>query len=243
MLRGNFNLPSLSCWKTVCRNIGFSVWGGGHAIYLFIYVFIITIYFFFLLLKLCTPRNFAPPTLCLWSRQLLFPGTPCLFQQEIDMELAIQCVCLTGLPAVQICLLLKIQCIMKRRIRQRQPGTVVYTKSGQKINLQNCNNWYLQFPNYYKMWLKEKVMLPSDKHASVPTFFECVAGINFKMCLYLTSRIKFISKNADVLFSVLPVLVNVQTTYFSFYCIFRKCPNFYGNCVFRSFYIDRKRLN
>ena len=45
-------------------------------------------------------------------------------------------------------------------------------------------------------------MLPSGKHASVPTSFECVAGINFYMYLYLTNIIKFISENTENLFFV-----------------------------------------
>ena len=29
--------------------------------------------------------------------------------------------------------------------------SLVYTKNGQRFHLQNCNNWYLQFPNDYKV--------------------------------------------------------------------------------------------
>ena len=39
-----------------CSNIGFSVWGGGHAIF-FIYYYVFTFFNFFLF---CAPWNFAP---------------------------------------------------------------------------------------------------------------------------------------------------------------------------------------
>ena len=59
------------------------------------------------------------------------------------------------------------------------------------------------------------------------------------MCLYLTNRIKFISEKLNI--SLYFGLLNKGSsedfsliTDFSFYCIFRKFPNFYGNWVFRS---------
>ena len=61
--------------------------------------------------------------------------------------------------------------IMQRRIRQRRPRTVEQLKSCIH-HLQNCNNWYLQLPNDYKVQLKGDVT--QCKNASVPTFFECV---------------------------------------------------------------------
>ena len=55
-----------------CSNIGFTVWGGGHAIKKNVITLLFT---FFFLLKFCAPRNFAPgatapvapPTLRLWT--------------------------------------------------------------------------------------------------------------------------------------------------------------------------------
>ena len=54
----------------------------------------------------------------LQSRQRFFPGTPCLFEQDNARPhsarvttawlLGLECVCLTGLPAVQICLQLNM---------------------------------------------------------------------------------------------------------------------------------------
>ncbi len=35
------------------------------------------------------------------------------------------------------------------------------------------------------------------KHASVPTFLECVAAIKIKICLYLQNTIKLVSGNID----------------------------------------------
>ena len=46
---------------------------------------------------------------------------------------------------------------------------------------------------------------------------------------YISKFNTFISENTDNLFFVLKVQVNEQITYLSFYCIFRKWPNFYGN--------------
>ena len=49
------------------------------------------------------------------------------------------------------------------------------------------------------------------KHASVPTFFECVADVNFWICLYLTNIIKYISENTENLFFVLlPVKLRLK---------------------------------
>ena len=76
----------------------------------------------------------------------------CLFQQENARThsaqvttawlCGIECVCLVGLPPV--CLLLKMYAASWR---QRRPRTVqlnssslVYTKNGQNMHLQNCNN-------------------------------------------------------------------------------------------------------
>ena len=95
----------------------------------------------------------------------------------------IECVCLTGLPAVQICLLLKMNdASWKGELdngdhRLLSSSRLVYTKNGQKFHSQNCKKLYLQFLIDYKVYLKEKVMLPSGTHASVPTFF-CVL-LNF----------------------------------------------------------------
>ena len=46
----------------------------------------------------------------LLERRRLFPGNLCRFQQELQQRgfMGIECVCLTGLPTVQICLLLKM---------------------------------------------------------------------------------------------------------------------------------------
>ena len=121
---------------------------------------------------------------CLWKQ--LFPGTQCVFQQDNAMPnsawvstanfVGIECVCLTSLPVVQIYLLLKMYGASWRGESDNgnhgllSSSSLVYTKNGQKFHLQNCNNWYLQVPN---------LQLPSGKHASVPTYFECVAGIHF----------------------------------------------------------------
>ena len=94
---------------------------------------------------------------------------PGLILQELQQRgfVGIECVCLTGLPAVHSCI-----SSWRGESDTGDHGLLsssgfVYTKNGQKCHLQNCNNWYPQIP-------KEKVMLPSGKHASVPTFFECV---------------------------------------------------------------------
>ena len=69
----------------------------------------------------------------------------------------IECVCLTGLPAVQICLLLKMYGASWRGESEDgnhgllSSSSLRYTKNGQKLHLQNCKNVYLQFPNDYKV--------------------------------------------------------------------------------------------
>ena len=77
MLRGNFQSDMLINYVE-CSNIGFSVWGGGHAIFFFI----ITLLFidFFLLLKFCGPRNL--PTLRLWVAQPVTQGSHTPHQPE-----------------------------------------------------------------------------------------------------------------------------------------------------------------
>ena len=67
-----------------------------------------------------------------------------------------ECVSLTGLPAVQICLLLKMYGASWRGETDGNHGLLssscpVYTKNGQKFHLQNYNNLNLQCPNNYKV--------------------------------------------------------------------------------------------
>ena len=84
---------------------------------------------------------------------------PGLILPELQQRgfIGIECVCLTGLPAVQICLLLKMYGASWRGESDNgdhgllSSSSLVYTKNGQKFHLQNCNNWYLQFPNDYKV--------------------------------------------------------------------------------------------
>ena len=80
-------------------------------------------------------------------------------------------------------------------------------------------------------------MLSSGKHASVLTSFECVAGINFYICLYLTNRIQFICENTENIFFLLLNKGSIEWTndrFKIFDCIFRKILwNFYGNGVCR----------
>ena len=76
-------------------------------------------------------------------------------------------------------------------------------------------------------------MLPSGKHPSVPSVL-CVLQASISKFVYIY-RIKFISEyseNISLSFcQVNKVQVNEQMTDLSFYCIFRKCPNSYGNGV------------
>ncbi len=46
-------------------------------------------------------------------------------------------------------------------------------------------------------------MWHSVKHASFPTFLECVAAIKIKICLYLQNKIKLVSENNGIFFFVL----------------------------------------
>ena len=105
-------------------------------------------------------------SLCmLLSRRRLFPGTPCLLQHD-NAGLILHALqqhsiwgieCLTGLPAVQIGLLLKMYGTSWRGDSDKgdhgllSSSSLVYTKNGQKFHLQNCNNGYLQYPNDYKV--------------------------------------------------------------------------------------------
>ena len=79
---------------------------------------------------------------------------PGLILHELQQRgvVRIECMCLTGLPAVQICLLLKMYSASWRgESDNSDSSSLVYTQNGQKFLLQNCNNWYLQFPNNYKV--------------------------------------------------------------------------------------------
>ena len=87
----------------------------------------------------------------------------------------IECVCLTGLPTVQICLLLK----MYRASwgGESDHGTtdcwaaqVLYTKNGQKFH---GKLWHL-----ISAVPKRLLSVITRKGASLPTVNECVAGIN-----------------------------------------------------------------
>ena len=69
---------------------------------------------------------------------------PGLILHELQHVACIECVCLTGLPAVQICPIENVWRIIKRRIRQLRPRTVEQLKScihqeWEKFHLQNCN--------------------------------------------------------------------------------------------------------
>ena len=69
----------------------------------------------------------------------------CQWQQRAFI--GIECMCMTGLPAVQICFLLKMYGASLRGESDNgdhgllSSSSVVYIKNGQ-----NCNNWYPQFP-------------------------------------------------------------------------------------------------
>ena len=121
--------------------------------------------------------------LLLW-RQRLFPGTPCLFLQDNPRPHSARVktvwlrrhrVHVLYWPAFSPDLspIENVWRILKRRIRQRQPWTVEQLKScihqewATFPHLQNCNNWYHQFLNDYKVKWKEMVMPLSQLFLSV----------------------------------------------------------------------------
>ena len=101
------------------------------------------------------------------SRRQLFPGTPCLFQQDnarphsawvTTAWLRRHRVRVLDWPACSPdLLLLKMYGTSWRGESDNgdhgllSSSSLVYTKNGQKFHLQNCNNWYLQFSNDYKV--------------------------------------------------------------------------------------------
>ena len=121
----------------------------------------------YLLRKMLTRSILIFPVVCCcqgdeFSQELhvYFSRTmPGLILHELQQRgfIGIECVCLTCLPAVQICLLLKMYGASWRGEsdngyhKKLSSSSHVHTKNGQKFHLQNCNNWYIQFPNDYKV--------------------------------------------------------------------------------------------
>ena len=111
-----------------------------------------------------------------WIKRLrlcLIPVCIWFLQKKCDF-VGIECLCLCQLPAVQIGLLLKMYGASWRGESDNGDHGLLsslslYTKNGQKFHVQNFNNWYVQFPN--KSVIKRKVLLPTGKHPSVPTFW------------------------------------------------------------------------
>ena len=140
--------------------------------------------------------------------------------------IGIECVCLTGLPAVQICLLLKMSWhIMKRRIRQRLTmdcwaAQVLCTpRMTPKIPLAHWNTVLgTSVPKWLQSVIKRKVMLPSGKHASVPTVFWVCCRHQWiqrplQMCLQLQNWcLQWIEDTAEGMFVV---LLSVKKSFWS----------------------------
>ena len=81
-------------------------------------------------------------------------------------------------------------------------------------------------------------MLPSGKHASVPTFFECDAGndfLNLFIC-YLRNRIKLIGENTENIFVLFSVKYRLKwmnkLRILVFIAFLESCTNFYGNGLY-----------
>ena len=107
----------------------------------------------------CQDEDFSQELHVYFSRTM--PG---LILHELQQRgfVGTECVCLTGLPAVQICLLLKMyDCIMKRRIRQRRPRTVEQLKScihqeWAKIPLAKLQQLISSVPKWLQSVIKKK---------------------------------------------------------------------------------------
>ena len=142
------------------------------------------------------------------STQSLFPGTPCLFQQDNARPHSARVTtawlrrhrvrvldwsaCSPDLSPIE-----NVGRIMKRRSNHRllSSSSLVYTKNGQKktATIDIFSSQTISKCNY------KKRLLPSGKHASVP-FLSVLQASIFKSCLYLSNRIKFIRKNTENIF-------------------------------------------
>lgn len=80
---------------------------------------------------------------------------------------------------------------------QEKPQTVEQLKSYFKQNWKNFTLKLQLLVSSVSKWvlLKEKVMSHCAKHARIPMFLECVAGIKLRMSAYLQKTLKFISLN------------------------------------------------
>ena len=183
-----------------------------------------------------TSQRWKRPSRLLPTKRLLFPGTPCLFQQDnarpLSAWVTTVClhrhrVCVLDWPACSPYLspIENVWCIMKRRIRQRWPRTVELLES--YIHQEWAKTPLAKLQKLISSVSKrlQSVIQRNYKHACHN--FLCVADIpvHFEICLYLTNRIKLISENTENIFFCpfvckINVQVNEQITDFTFYCIF-----------------------
>ena len=135
------------------------------------------------------------------SRQRLFQGRPCIFQQDnakphtASITTAWLCrrrVCLQSRPFTKIHQHLahhetknKEEEEETKKTQDCSAARILYQKRmGQHSSLKTPATGLLQFPDVYGLLLKEEAMLHIGKHGPVPTFLRRVAVIKFKITLF-----------------------------------------------------------
>ena len=178
------------------------------------------------------------------SRRWLFQGTPCrtmpgLILQELQQRgfVGIECVCLTGLPAVQICLLLKMYGASWRgESDNRRPLTVEQLKccihqEWAKIPLAKLQQLISSVPKRLQSVIKRKGDVTQMVSIPRPHLFLSVLQVSLSKFVYIY-QIKLSSVKTLKIFSLSFCLLNKGSSEWTYYRFLVAVSQLLWKCTF-----------